>query len=271
MNELKTGVFFGDHNQCLQFPGFVLTDTDYTHEKVDWHYHENAYFTYLIQGQLLEANKKETYHLESGSLLFHNWQDAHYNLKPPVYTRGFHVELSEEWFKKFDLPIFDFEGSMQLKHPLIKASMNRIFLASKIPDQHTGLTIEMQILQILEKIRQKTTTDPQKNQPTWVHRLQEMIHDLTDFPVTLTDLASQLDIHPVHLSRQFPRYFDLTLGTYLRQQKVNRAALMIATSDQKLTEISYECGFYDQSHFITNFKKVYHMTPQQFRKRVLAC
>jgi hypothetical protein len=43
MKELKKGEYFGNHNQELRFNDIIITDTEYTHEKVDWYYHENPY------------------------------------------------------------------------------------------------------------------------------------------------------------------------------------------------------------------------------------
>ncbi|CAM4408367.1 hypothetical protein [Flavobacterium terrigena] len=73
MNQLKKGEFYGTHYQKSTFENIIITDTEYTHSKVDWHYHENPYFTYLLEGKLFESNKKESYYLEPGNLLFHNW------------------------------------------------------------------------------------------------------------------------------------------------------------------------------------------------------
>lgn len=139
MNQLKKGEYFGTHYQKSVFDNIIITDTEYTHPKVDWHYHQNPYFTFLLQGKLFEANKKESYYLEQGGLLFHNWQDAHYNLKPPIYTRGFHVELNENWFNRFDIPPMNFEGSMNLKSPITRSLMSKIFIESKANDQYVGL------------------------------------------------------------------------------------------------------------------------------------
>ena len=61
MNLLRTGHFFGETNRRICLDGITLTDTEYTHERVDWHYHENAYFTFILQGKLIEGNKKESY------------------------------------------------------------------------------------------------------------------------------------------------------------------------------------------------------------------
>jgi len=38
MNNLKTGQFYGSTNETIRLKGVTLTDTEYTHEKVDWHF-----------------------------------------------------------------------------------------------------------------------------------------------------------------------------------------------------------------------------------------
>ena len=48
MKHLQTGQFHGQTNRTIALEGITLTDTEYTLDKVDWHYHENAYFTYLM-------------------------------------------------------------------------------------------------------------------------------------------------------------------------------------------------------------------------------
>ena len=95
MNSLRNGEYFGETNQIINFEGLTITDTEYTHPYVDWHYHENAYFTFLLQGNMTEGNKRETYGCSAGTLLYHHWEDPHYNIKPDVFTRGFHIEITQ--------------------------------------------------------------------------------------------------------------------------------------------------------------------------------
>lgn len=269
MNILKRGEFFGSHYQKLNFDELTLTDTEYTHNKVDWHYHENPYFTYLLQGKLFEENKKGAYYLKPGSLLFHNWQDSHYNIKPPEYTRGFHIELNSDWFAKHDISSMDFEGSLNLENPFIKCLMNKVFLESKINDNHSQSSIELLILDIFNKMKNHQT-DVGSKKPSWVSKLQELILE-TDVDYSLSKLSQELKIHPVHLSREFHKYFGSTLGQYIRQLKLNKAIIMISTNKFSMTEICYKCGFYDQSHFISNFKSIYNTTPSNYLKQMSKC
>ncbi|MCB7479836.1 helix-turn-helix domain-containing protein [Christiangramia sediminis] len=268
MNKLQTGEFYGTHYQKLPFENLILTDTEYTHSKVDWHYHENPYFTYLLQGKLFESNKSESYYLEPGSLLFHNWQDAHYNIKPQEFTRGFHIEMNENWFSNFDIQTTNFEGSINLKNPLIKKSINKVFIESKINDQFSNLNIDTFLIEIFSNI--KGIKDQNSKNPIWVKKLQELLFE-EQIDYSLKNLSSIIGLHPVHLSREFSRYFGTSLGNYIRLIKVNQAFNLIILNQFSMTEICYQCGFSDQSHFITSFKRIYQTTPSKFFKKIFQC
>ena len=268
MHKLETGQFYGKHYQKSTFENIIITDTEYTHSKVDWHYHENPYFTYLLQGKLFESNKKASYYLEPGSLLFHNWQDAHYNIKPPEFTRGFHIELNENWFSSLEIQITDFEGSINLKSPVIKNLMNQIFIETKINDTYSNVSIESNLIHIFNSLTKINRHNSRK--PTWVNQLKELLIE-EQIDHSLKNLSSKLEIHPVHLSREFNRYFGTSLGNYIRLIKLNKALCMLTSNKYSLTEICYQCGFYDQSHFITNFKRIYNTTPSKLLKKISQC
>jgi len=134
MKHLQSGEFHGNTNKTIDLNDVILTDTEYTHDKVDWHYHENAYFTFLLQGNVIEGNKREIYTCSAGSLLYHNWQDPHYNIKPPGFTRGFHIELKDTWFKNFSFNASALQGSINISNPDAKFLLYKIFKETKIWD-----------------------------------------------------------------------------------------------------------------------------------------
>jgi AraC-like DNA-binding protein len=265
MQKLTQGEFYGTHYEKLVLDNCIITDTEYTHERVDWHYHENPYFTYLLEGKLFESNKKESYYLDAGSLLFHNWQDAHYNIKPPQYTRGFHIELNANWFDNYGVDTTNFEGSFAVQNPVVKSLMNNVFVESKTNDIYAKLSIETLVLDIFDSM--KKTSSYKVNRPSWVSNLREFIHEENcDF--SLRSLSDVLQIHPTHLSRDFSRYFGTTLGNYVRLIKLNKAFSLLLTSKLSVTEVGYQCGFYDQSHFTKHFKQVYGFPPKQLQRQI---
>ena len=96
--------------------------------------------------------------------------------------------------------------------------------------------------------------------------MDEFLKDNFRNPYSLKEIAGILNIHPVHLSRSFTRYFGCTLANYIRKIRVERALSELLVSKNALTYVAYNCGFADQSHMIRCFKEFADATPAQFRK-----
>jgi AraC-like DNA-binding protein len=265
MEHLKAGQFFGETNITLDLNGITLTDTEYTHDRVDWHYHENAYFTFILQGNVIEKNRKQTYHCSAGTLLFHNWQDAHFNIKPPGFTRGFHIEMEQAWVNKYNCNLGNIQGNISVGDPDLKLLLYAIFRETKMNDVNTPLSVQSLLLNLLSGM-QGSQTSTGKHPPVWVSKLREILNEKISDSLSLQQLSALLDIHPVHLSRDFSRYFKCNLGTYIRKQKVQKSLSLISDKSRSLTDISFECGFSDQSHFNRCFRENMAITPLAYRK-----
>ncbi len=264
MRQLFTGEFYGQTNQTRQFDGITITDTEYQLEYVDWHYHENAYFTFILQGNLIEGNKTETYHCGPGTLLFHNWQEPHYNIKPEGFSRGFQVEVSKQWIDSFEINLFNTQGSQQITRTDIKLLFYQLFSLSKTDNKLTSLLIQCNLLQSFATLA-NCNEDPLSNYPEWIHRIKEYLYFEQVEKLTLDNLAKEANVHPVHLSRSFPKYFNCSLSEYIRKIRIEKSFQLLLNSNMRLTDISYACGFSDQSHFSRCFKTAGGMSPKAFR------
>lgn len=265
MRQLQTGEFFGQTNVTNYLDGLTLTDTVYTHDTVDWHYHENAYFTFILQGNVIEGNKKEVYNCSPGSLLFHNWDESHYNIKPPGFTRGFHLEIEQQWFDKLDLTDGVLQGSSTISNTETKFLMYKIFRASKMDDSTSELSIQVLLMEILSKLANNNAMLPGKR-PKWVSNIDEVLREQLSETITLDYLSGILGIHPVHLSRDFSKYFHCNLGEYIRRLKVEKAMSLMALQKHSFTAIAHQCGFSDQSHFIRCFREMNGLSPSAHQK-----
>lgn len=267
MQELKKGSYFGQQRNKLSLNGLIITDTDYTHDFVDWHYHENAYFTFLLRGKLTETNKKESFQLTPGSLLFHQWQDPHYNIKEPEHARGFHVEVPRPWFELNLLNTDGLHGSFQLYHPNLKLLIEKLYWESKIVDESTALSIHALMLQIFALMQNSESNLDGLIIPKWVDVVRQVLHDESkNTSLTLEWISRQANVHPVHLSREFSKHFHSSFGDYTRTIKVQRSLAFLRKSCLSVKSIALDCGFADESHFIRLFKKQMGTTPTEYRK-----
>ena len=263
MKTLYNGEYFGQTNEKLHFEGLTITDTEYTHPYVDWHYHENAYFTFLLQGHMTEGNRKETYECSPGTLLYHHWEDPHYNIKPDIFTRGFHIEISQEWFDSFDLQKNTIEGSFTIKNPSLKLLFYKIFKETKTNDLSFEASVHELLLQFFSQLTHQKTAIEKK--PLWVNQVDEILHESFTEKVSLVNISKAVNIHPVHLSRDFQKYFHCNMGEYIRKLKISRSLEILNKNSTSLTDVALECGFADQSHFIKCFKENTGITPLKYK------
>lgn len=108
-----------------------------------------------------------------------------------------------------------------------------------------------------------------KKMPDWAKELKAIIQDQVDtnMALSLQQASAELAINPAYLSREFSKHFnDLTFGEYIRKLRIDKAIVLINTTDCSLTEIAYLTGFSDQSHFNRIFKKQTGKTPSYFKK-----
>ncbi|MCM4165570.1 MULTISPECIES: helix-turn-helix transcriptional regulator [unclassified Arenibacter] len=85
--------------------------------------------------------------------------------------------------------------------------------------------------------------------------------------ISLDDLIKQVPISVRQLQREFKKRFGITAKEYMRLSRFNAIQkYMEGAGHFKLTELSYENGFADQSHFIREFKLLTGINPRGFLK-----
>lgn len=82
-----------------------------------------------------------------------------------------------------------------------------------------------------------------------------------------TDVSAYSGYSKMHTHRIFKEWLGLTPGKLLRYKQFRKAIRLMHQSDMNLTQITYSCGFFDQSHFIRVFEEFAHMTPGRYQKR----
>lgn len=266
MQLLTTGKYYGQRNYEIAHGGFLLSKYDYTVEKTDWHYHENPYFMFVLHGNMIDSNAKNKTLCPTGSLMFNNFQEQHYGEMHSKQAAGFHLELNRKWFEQQGIMLDIFEGSLLIEHPEVHFLFMKLYHELLNPDKFSSLAVETIGHQICEKLSE-LNTKTKGSQPQWVSRLKELLHEDSS-NVSLKYLSDQLGVHPVHLSRTASHHLSMNLGDYVRQIKLKNTIPLLLDSSESLTEIAYNSGFSDQSHFNRVFKSHFSMSPGTFRKQI---
>jgi AraC-like DNA-binding protein len=67
--------------------------------------------------------------------------------------------------------------------------------------------------------------------------------------------------------KSFKEYYRTTPAVWLKERKLDRALHQLLTSELSISQISFESGFEDTSHFIRVFKQRHGLTPLQYRQK----
>lgn len=88
--------------------------------------------------------------------------------------------------------------------------------------------------------------------------------------ITLKRLSAALQCSEKKIVRSFTAYFDLTPKDYMRIVRFRRAlANLNSGCAASLTHLGYESSYYDQSHFIKDFRFFTEKTPKQVRDSIV--
>ena len=79
------------------------------------------------------------------------------------------------------------------------------------------------------------------------------------------EIADVFSVSTRSLYNVFRKYYDDTPHQWQRRQKLERAVILLETTEHAIGEIAAECGFSNSKYFMTLFKKVYGVTPGQWR------
>jgi AraC-like DNA-binding protein len=81
----------------------------------------------------------------------------------------------------------------------------------------------------------------------------------------LTELSRSVHSSPENLCRLFQKTLHLGPLEYVKMLRLDRAANLLRRSSQSLKEVAAQTGFYDSFHLSKSFKKVYGLSPKDFK------
>ena len=102
------------------------------------------------------------------------------------------------------------------------------------------------------------------------HRLQAVMNYIDahlDSEIELDSLAAEAGMSKAYLIRLFRQGFDMTPLAYVNKRRMEKAQLLLITTDMPVKEIAYTLGFADCSYFNRLFKKQTGHTPMAYRMR----
>lgn len=263
---LTKGEYYGASSSITPVDGVLIGLTRYQGgTKISpMHAHENPHLSFVLHGTM-GVRRKDIYCSEQKleSFSFMRAGEMHQNTVYSDYCKNINLEFEPDFFAKYDLEPSAISPDAFTSEPGSALLMIRLYRELLHKDENFSDSIHMLLLDATANWKRSN----EQLIPPWMNTVSELLRDKWNDPVSLQDLSRAAGVHSVTISKYFARFFGCSLGAYRRKLKIERAIQMIVSTDMPLTDITFICGFFDQSHFIRVFKAHAGLLPKQLRSQ----
>ncbi|WP_227272240.1 helix-turn-helix transcriptional regulator [Roseobacter weihaiensis] len=169
--------------------------------------------------------------------------------------------LGENVFSKFYAP-----GTSAAHATALVGAMWRY---STIPGGAANLYLDgltMQFLALTADSAGISPIGPGRPEDVRITRVIDYIEAHYGEPLAVAELAAVAAMSPSHFSKCFKATTGEPVWVYVQRRRCERARDKLATTHEAIAQIAYACGFANQGHLTSVFKKTFGVTPGQVRR-----
>lgn len=265
-----------DFDIANAFNGIEVVNANYTKQNFSKHVHE-GYTIGVIEYGAQRFYRSGASHLAGqSSIILVNADDVHtgesatpdgWGYKAMYPTPEHFARISADLYNGKDLAPY-FRSSV-VEDPYLAEQLRLIF--SQLELNSSQLLMETLFYSTLMSLtlRHSSPLNLPKDTNGSKRKLllaKEFLDSYPEEDISLIKLAEVADLSQFHFIRQFKKYFNLAPHAYQVQVRLKKAKALLKLG-VKPSQVSADCGFYDQSHLTHHFKKALGTTPSRFQKQ----
>ncbi len=261
----------------IRIPTFTMT---YEHT------HAYCEIFYLKTGSCIYHINNTTYHLTAGEAMVVAPGDSHCTsyeglvpceriivyCRPEAIPETFlekHEDISQN-IKRSGKIILDKKGQIKIDGILL-----RMMEENNMPDEHSfellGLYV-MEMLLCLDRSGIFVCESLRVNDGISTDIADTLTYIAQNYrlPLSLEEVAGQINLSPTYLSKKFRKVTGVTFKEYVNYIRIKQAVQALLTTDDSITKIAVDCGFNSSNYFKDIFRKINGVSPRTFRKQSTA-
>jgi len=223
------------------------------------HEHRAATLCFVVDGVFEEKFDGRILVGSTGTLIYRPADCLHSDRFLSNRTVTFGLDLSPE--------IAEYGPSLPsvVSSPKTSHLMRSLYRESYEPDPFSLLAVNSLLLSIHDELA-LVRDDNESRPPGWLRRVHDKLEDGEAGIPSLEELAVIANVHPMHLTRAFRKFYGCSVGQYQRGLRIDRCCRLLKTTTLPVGEIALTAGFCDQAHFTRAFRAIQGCSPRQYRQ-----
>ncbi|MHB8128884.1 MAG: response regulator transcription factor [Mobilitalea sp.] len=147
--------------------------------------------------------------------------------------------------------------------PVSKKDIGEVLkkLIIKIQAAHNQSEVSL----LVGNLMSKSNLQEDESYQSKIHK--EIEANISNIDFSLTYLAKQLSLSVPYLSSLFKRLYGINFQDYMLTTRLDRAKILLLSTDMKIYEIAAAIGFDDPNYFSASFKRKFECSPNQFKEK----
>lgn len=265
-----------------------ITRLAFDYPQISTHWHEEAEFTYIIQGSCTYQIDLVEYTVKAGELLFipplllhtvkFQGAEAFYSETYVFHMNYLGGNSTDICSTQYLTPIMNHELTLPCHFTEGHASYDKLlhcFTQMKTQYQEQTLGYEIAIKAYLLQTIFILLQNSQKNTSSLSHSASEKLKLVLDYielhypeQITIAELARICYFSDYHFMRFFKKYMGMTCVEFINNLRLEKAVTLFEEGADSILEVALAVGFHNLSYFHRAFKKKYGMTPHCFIKQL---
>jgi AraC-like DNA-binding protein len=143
--------------------------------------------------------------------------------------------------------------------------MPRFTTRVRLPDTDTSSSTALED----ESVSQAATRITDLNSLLGEGRLRRVLQMIESHPCrSVSELAQEVHLTPAHLQRLFKQKMGVHVSALIVEQRLQKAAILLATSDLPIKEIAHTVGYEHHSSFVRSFQRRFAQSPKHYRRHI---
>ena len=102
-----------------------------------------------------------------------------------------------------------------------------------------------------------------------LRRIKELVRANIDNDLTLENMAQAVELSTAHFGQMFRKSTGQSPHQYVLRRRAERAKEMLGSAEARVLDVAVTCGFKTQQHFARVFRRMYGVSPTEYRQQLL--